>query len=387
MDETPTVASDESPVRPPRHRSSDDSEAPPGAPLWRLDDIETADSADQWIVDAVRDINDTVNALSRPELQLDGERTPTGETADAATSTEEASDVAASTDGADLREVAGGEASPFWDRLDDVAPSRNIADPRFPWLRIYQGGLTLHSAVSTIVEDPTQPPTHAVTVQGSRCRTLPEFCGTWGDALEFPRYYGRTIDAFSECFRDLLDISDGGVGSRFGDRPGRPVERLVICVADAELMLQHEDLTGPEELIELLDQLWSDVARPRCELRVVYSPGIDFSREALQRRLGMTGSAAERAKSLERRIDILASLVTALDRRDELFDAVAGTVTNAETLAATQELLRISSTGAEAVASMPVTSFNASHQRGYRRRLDTLRAEHGKLTSGDDQVE
>ncbi|TQF66369.1 barstar family protein [Rhodococcus spelaei] len=387
MDETPTITDDESPVRPPRHRTSDDSETPTGDPIPRLDDVESDVSADQWIVDAVRDINDAVNALSLPAPQTDDERAPAEETSDAATSTGEAADAAASIDGVDPHEIADDDAPPFWDRLDDVARGRGIADPRFPWLRIHQGRPALHSAIATVLADPTQPPTHVVTIQGARCRSLSEFCSTWGDALEFPRYYGRNIDAFSECFRDLLDLSDGGIGSQFGDRPGRPVERLVICVADAELMLEHEDLTGPEELIELLDQLWSDVAQPRCDLHVVYSPGNDFSREALRQRIGMTGSAAERAASLARRIDVLASLAAALDRRDDLFDAVSGAETNAETLTAVQELLGLSPAGAAAVTSMPVTSFNASHQRGYRRRLDTLRAEHRKLTSAGGQVE
>ncbi|MFD4180215.1 barstar family protein [Rhodococcus sp. NPDC058481] len=278
--------------------------------------------------------------------------------------------------------------SSFWGRLDKelVRPvfdgttsSPGIADPRFPWLRIYQGGHAFQSAVTAAVRDPDQPPTHAVTIQGKRCQSLPEFCNAWGDALEFPHYYGRNIDAFNECFRDLLDISDGGLGSQFCDRPGRPVERLVICVANADLVLREADLIGPEEIIEIIDWLWLDVDSPRCDLRVVYCPGTEVSREALQRQIGMTSSAAERAKYLERRIDILASLVAALDRRVELFDTVDRTIGNAETRTAVQELLRLSPAGTDAVLSMPVTSFNTSHQRGYRRRLDQLRAEHGKL--------
>ncbi|MDH6285875.1 barstar family protein [Rhodococcus opacus] len=277
--------------------------------------------------------------------------------------------------------------SSFWDRLDEklsrpalqgTAPSPGVADPRFPWLRIYDGGPTLRSAVTAIAEDPGQPPTHSVLIQGKRCQSLLEFCNTWGDALEFPRYYGRNIDAFEECFRDLLNISEGGIGSQFRDRPGRQVERLVVAVADADLVLQDEDLIGPERIVEIIDWLRSHVDSPRCDLKIVYSPSHDVSRDALRKQIGMTSAPAERAKYLEHRIEILEARIAALERRSELFDTVDRTIGNAETHAAVQDLLRTSPTGTDAVLSMPVTSFNTSHQRAYRRLLDELRSEHTK---------
>ena len=33
-----------------------------------------------------------------------------------------------------------------------------------------------------------------------------------GVALGFPAYYGRNWDAFYECFGDLLEVTDGGMG-------------------------------------------------------------------------------------------------------------------------------------------------------------------------------
>ena len=62
-----------------------------------------------------------------------------------------------------------------------------------------------------------------------------------GVVLDFPDYYGRNWDAFYECFADLLEITDGGIGHAFGGRPGRPERTLHLVVRNAqELLVQAE---------------------------------------------------------------------------------------------------------------------------------------------------
>ncbi|EKT80817.1 hypothetical protein WSS_A20259 [Rhodococcus opacus M213] len=74
--------------------------------------------------------------------------------------------------------------------------------------------LPVRDAVTGACLDCEEPATHFATIQGVRCRTLPDFTRTWGDALEVPSYYGAGgIGSFEECFRDLVDIAHGGIGS------------------------------------------------------------------------------------------------------------------------------------------------------------------------------
>ena len=69
------------------------------------------------------------------------------------------------------------------------------------------------------------------------CRTAKEFLVSVGVALAFPAYYGRNWDAFYECFGDLLEVTEGGMGHEFGDRPGRPERTLHLVVRRAEELL------------------------------------------------------------------------------------------------------------------------------------------------------
>ena len=74
-------------------------------------------------------------------------------------------------------------------------------------------------------------------LDGRHCRTARQFLISAGVALGFPAYYGRNWDAFYECFGDLLEITDGGMGHEFGDRLGRSERALHLVVRHAEELL------------------------------------------------------------------------------------------------------------------------------------------------------
>lgn len=74
-------------------------------------------------------------------------------------------------------------------------------------------------------------------LDGGRCRTGQQFLIEVGVVLGFPAYYGRNWDAFNECFGDLLEITTGGMGYEYYDRPGRSERELHLVVTDAEDLL------------------------------------------------------------------------------------------------------------------------------------------------------
>lgn len=118
---------------------------------------------------------------------------------------------------------------------------------------------------------------HHVIVQGKRCSTSKDLLRTLGDALEFPGYYGINWGALGECLYELLVLSDGGLGSYYGDRAGRGARSLVITVADAELLLEQEQRRDFESFLNLLRFCASessdpvDQAVPRGQLFVLFS--------------------------------------------------------------------------------------------------------------------
>ena len=77
-------------------------------------------------------------------------------------------------------------------------------------------------------------------LDGGRCRTSRQFLVEIGVVLGFPAYYGHNWDAFNECFGDLLDVTTGGMGYEFYDRPGRPERVLHLVVDHAEDLLSEE---------------------------------------------------------------------------------------------------------------------------------------------------
>ena len=107
------------------------------------------------------------------------------------------------------------------------------------------------------------------------CRTEKGFLISAGVALGFPAYYGRNWDAFYECFGDLLEITDGGMGHEFYDRPGRPERTLHLVIRHAEELLADASPRDLDLLVwKLRDphprypepQLWHRYA----ELRVTF---------------------------------------------------------------------------------------------------------------------
>lgn len=76
-----------------------------------------------------------------------------------------------------------------------------------------------------------------VELDARYCRTAKEFLVSVGVALGFPAYYGRNWDAFYECFGDLLEVTTGGMGHEFYDRPGRPERTLHLVVRHADKLL------------------------------------------------------------------------------------------------------------------------------------------------------
>ena len=78
-------------------------------------------------------------------------------------------------------------------------------------------------------------------MDGRQCRTARQFLIEVGAALGFPGYYGRNWNAFYECFGDLLEITDGGMGHEFCDRPGRPERALHLVVRNAQDLLSDAE--------------------------------------------------------------------------------------------------------------------------------------------------
>ena len=190
------------------------------------------------------------------------------------------------------RDQSGNE---FWPNVENrlsktfagLAAQLGTSDPAFPWIKIYPNIPPVQEAVMGACLDAEEPATHFVTIQGVRCKTMPEFTQTWGDALEFPRYYGGgVIGSFEECFRDLVDISNGGIGSRYRDRPGRPVERLVISVADAQEVLREDRVVGPAKILRVIETLISEIPK-RCDLRVIYYVGEGVDPKQLHTQVGL----------------------------------------------------------------------------------------------------
>ncbi|GAB3577746.1 hypothetical protein GCM10027445_43930 [Amycolatopsis endophytica] len=117
------------------------------------------------------------------------------------------------------------------------------------WVRFAPAGEATRRAVFDLS---ARDAVHSVLVQGRRCQTMEGLLATWGDALEFPSYYGGNLDAFDECLTDLLDLSGGGLGSAFGDRAGRPARTVLVTVQESDRLLAREnDAVGA--FLSLLD--------------------------------------------------------------------------------------------------------------------------------------
>jgi barstar (barnase inhibitor) len=114
-----------------------------------------------------------------------------------------------------------------------------------------------------------------VELDARYCRTAKDFLISAGVALGFPAYYGRNWDAFYECFGDLLEVTTGGMGYEFYDRPGRPERTLHLVVRHTEYLLTDAEPRDLGILVWLLHnpqprydppQLWHRYA----DLRVTF---------------------------------------------------------------------------------------------------------------------
>lgn len=160
-----------------------------------------------------------------------------------------------------------------WAELDRLLGPWSVPLPaRDPdWTRVAVTTTALHGALAAVVHAAgAREQVHAVRIEGTRCTSARALLDTWGNALEFPAYYGRNLDAFNECMTDLLVLERGGLGAEFGDRPGRPVRALVVSVGNAQDVLRDE---SPEQLVTFLNRLESaasDTGERRAALRVLF---------------------------------------------------------------------------------------------------------------------
>lgn len=139
------------------------------------------------------------------------------------------------------------ESVDFWGELEAELKARSegrytlspVRAPDAGWLRLTEPSPEFEEALVRTLERHGSY-FHHVIVQGKRCSTSADLLRTLGDALEFPGYYGMNWDALDECLRELLVVSEGGLGSYYGDRLGRQARSLVLAVADAEHLLEEE---------------------------------------------------------------------------------------------------------------------------------------------------
>lgn len=74
---------------------------------------------------------------------------------------------------------------------------------------------------------------HPVVVDSNDCKDQSALFDTLATKLDFPDYFGRNWDALDECVADLLEITDGGLGSAFGGRPGVSARTLMLTFLDS----------------------------------------------------------------------------------------------------------------------------------------------------------
>ena len=137
------------------------------------------------------------------------------------------------------------------------------------------------------------PGTWAVELDGRLCRTDEQFFHEAARALDFPANFGHNWDAFDECFGDLLDVTEGGMGNAFGGRVGRPGDGLDLTIDHAEYLLTDGWSDALRVLLEILREDLSAVDRPDgvhryADLRVTFVCAPD-AMTALDARLSAAG--------------------------------------------------------------------------------------------------
>jgi hypothetical protein len=158
------------------------------------------------------------------------------------------------------------------------------------WLRAAEDRPEIEEALTRII-DRHGSYFHRVIVQSARCTTKEDLLRTLGDALEFPCYYGINWDALNECLEELLIVTDGRLGSYFGDRSGRRARSLVLTVSSAELLLNKEPRSQFDTFLDILRWVASQPADPlgreltRGQLFVLFS--VTAARPAVGRHISI----------------------------------------------------------------------------------------------------
>lgn len=124
---------------------------------------------------------------------------------------------------------------------------------KLPWLELR----------TALPADPRpEPLTWRAELDARLCRSDQELFDQAADALEFPSYFGRNWDAFDECFGDLLDVTDGGMGHAFGGRERRAERVLDLRVHHAEHLLEDGWSQALRVLLEIFREDLSADDRP-----------------------------------------------------------------------------------------------------------------------------
>jgi hypothetical protein len=118
-----------------------------------------------------------------------------------------------------------------------------------PWLEIIA---TPPMGRAATAQGATEPTTWRAVVDARQCADDQGFFEVMKGALDLPAYFGFNWDAFNECFLDLLDISEGGMGSAFGGREGKPADQLYLVISHAEHLLEHEGASRLGILVRIL---------------------------------------------------------------------------------------------------------------------------------------
>ncbi|HEY3711405.1 MAG TPA: barstar family protein [Amycolatopsis sp.] len=168
---------------------------------------------------------------------------------------------------------ASGDRFSWGHHFSDTPESVTLPD----WARFANPGSDTQQAVyllsNSLLE--TGSGAHSVLIQGRRCKTTKGLLSCWGDALEFPSYYGGNLDSFNECMADLVDLEDGNLGSAFKDRVGRPAEALLIVIQEADILLEDEEESLTYKFLSMLDFVAtgrsqdSSTLRKTADLRVL----------------------------------------------------------------------------------------------------------------------
>lgn len=104
-------------------------------------------------------------------------------------------------------------------------------------------------------------------INGAECPDEQTFFSEAANALNFPTYFGGNWDAFRECLNDLLDLTEGGIGSAFGGQRGRPEPSIQLVIRSPELVLHRAERGALGILVAVL----REAAQTRIERRAPFS--------------------------------------------------------------------------------------------------------------------